>query len=115
LVDERERVVVRNRPFVDFSVVHDRTKRTVELLNKEEGRRDGGLSFYYSSRLDVLIDKLSTRLHFVGCQRVYFGSDGSRSSIDELDFMVPYSFRRELIKAFLSKDFREFGIFLGYT
>jgi len=52
--------VIRDSPFVDFSVVHDWTKRTVELLDKEEGGGDGGLSFYYVSRLEVLIDELST-------------------------------------------------------
>jgi len=54
-------------------------------------------------------------LHFVGCQRVYFGGDGSRGSIDELDFMIPYLFGRELIEVFLSEHFGEFGIFFGYV
>jgi len=44
-----------------------------------------------------------------------FGGNGSWSSINKLDFVVPYSFWRELIEAFLSEDFGEFGIFLGYA
>jgi len=39
LVDERERIMVRNCPFIDFSIVHDWTKRSIELLYEEEGRR----------------------------------------------------------------------------
>jgi len=46
---------------------------------------------------------------------VYFGGDRSWSSFDKLDLMVPYSFGRELIEVFLSEDFGEFNIFLGYA
>jgi len=51
LIDEREQIVIRNSPLIDFSIVHDWTKRSIELLDEEEGGCDGGLSFYYTSQL----------------------------------------------------------------
>src|SRR5882762_1127539 len=105
--------MVRDCEFIYSPIVHDRAGGTIKLLDEEEGGGNWQLSFFYPSSGKVLIKKFSTSLHLFWGQRVDLGSDRFRGIIHKLDGMIPWTFRRESIKAFLREYFHVFGITFG--